>query len=123
MHRIRVVIADDERPARCFLADTLRRFGDVEVIGEAADGIEAIQMIESLHPDLALLDVRMPEMNGPDVVKQLKAPVPIVVFISGADWYAGCSPELGALDCLLKPVTSARLRETINSVHVRMGHA
>jgi YesN/AraC family two-component response regulator len=62
--KVRVVIADDERPARSFLAAILRTFKDVEIVGEAVNGMEAVSMIESKQPDLALLDLQMPEIDG-----------------------------------------------------------
>jgi YesN/AraC family two-component response regulator len=62
--KVRVVIADDERPARSFLAAILRTFKDVEIVGEAVNGMEAVSLIESKQPDLALLDLQMPEIDG-----------------------------------------------------------
>src|ERR1051326_3319268 len=62
--KVRVVIADDERPARSFLAAVLRKFDDVELVGEASNGMEAVALIESKRPDLALIDLRMPELDG-----------------------------------------------------------
>ncbi|MDO8835733.1 MAG: response regulator, partial [Vicinamibacterales bacterium] len=59
-HRLRVVLADDERPARSYVAALLRQFDDVELVAEARDGLEAVQAIERLRPDLALLDLQMP---------------------------------------------------------------
>jgi YesN/AraC family two-component response regulator len=71
-NRVRVVIADDERPARSFLAAMLRGFDDVTLIGEAENGAEAIELIEKARPDLALLDLQMPEIDGLGVVRLLK---------------------------------------------------
>ncbi|HVF28166.1 MAG TPA: response regulator, partial [Pyrinomonadaceae bacterium] len=62
--KIRVVIADDERPARSYLAACLRAFEDVEIVGEGETGTEAIELIERERPDLALLDLQMPEVDG-----------------------------------------------------------
>ena len=62
--RLRVVVADDERPARSFLVALLRSFNDVVVVGEAASGKEAVTIIEQERPDLALLDLQMPELDG-----------------------------------------------------------
>ena len=59
--KLRVVIADDERPARSFLAAILRKLGDVELLGEAANGMEAVSLIEAKAPDLAILDLQMPD--------------------------------------------------------------
>ena len=70
--RLRVVVADDERPARSFLVSLLRSFEDVVVVGEAASGKEAVAIIEKEKPDLALLDWQMPELDGIGVVRMLK---------------------------------------------------
>ena len=70
--KLRVVIADDERPARSFLAAMLRNFEDVEIVGEATNGAEAVEMIEREKPDLALLDLQMPELDGLGVVRHLQ---------------------------------------------------
>src|SRR6266487_5956602 len=81
--KLRVVIADDERPARSFLSAILRTFNDVEIVGEAANGMEAVQVIESKRPDLALLDLQMPEVDGLGVVRLLKKNrTPLVAFRS-----------------------------------------
>ena len=74
---LRVVLADDERPARRFLINLLKTFPDVEVVGEAASGTEAIDLIESEKPDLALLDLNMPEAGGLDVARLVKAEVAV----------------------------------------------
>jgi DNA-binding LytR/AlgR family response regulator len=70
--RLRVVVADDERPARAFLISLLRAFDDVVVVGEAASGKDAVTTIEKERPDLALLDWQMPELDGIGVVRILK---------------------------------------------------
>ena len=70
--RLRVVVADDERPARSFLVALLQSFDDVTVVGEAAAGKEAVAIIEQERPDLALLDLQMPELDGIGVVRVLK---------------------------------------------------
>ena len=69
---LRVAIADDERPARSFLAAMLRGFDDVKLVGEATNGAEAIELIERERPDLALLDLQMPEIDGLGVARLLK---------------------------------------------------
>ena len=68
---LRIVIADDERPARAFLTALLRDFDDIEIVGEAKNGAEAIEVIEDKRPDLALLDLQMPELDGLEVVRML----------------------------------------------------
>jgi DNA-binding LytR/AlgR family response regulator len=118
---LRVAIADDERLARSFLATTLRNFDDVELVGEAVDGAEAIELIEREKPDLALLDLHMPEIDGLGVVRLLKKNLaPLIVFVSAHDEYAVRAFELNAVDYLLKPVDKARLREAINRAQDRL---
>lgn len=119
--RIRVVIADDERPARSFLAALLRGFDDVAIVGEAETGLQAVDLIESLRPDLALLDLQMPELDGMGVVRMLKkSRAPLIAFVTAYDEYAVKAFELNAVDYLLKPVDRARLRETIHRAKERL---
>jgi len=122
--KIRVMIADDERPARSFLAAMLRSFEDVEIVGEASNGSEAVELIEREKPDLALLDLQMPELDGLSVVRLLrKDATPLVAFVTAYDEYAVRAFELNAVDYLLKPVESARLRQTLNRAHERLEQA
>jgi two-component system LytT family response regulator len=122
--RLRIVIADDERPARSILRAILARHADVEVVGEAANGSEAVELIERLRPDLALLDLQMPEVTGLDVVRLVRRErLPLVAFVTAYDQYAVRAFELNAVDYLLKPVDPARLRETINRAQERLERA
>lgn len=121
--KLRVVIADDERPARSFLSAILRKFDDVEIVGEAANGMEAVQLIESRRPDLALLDLQMPELDGLGVVRLLRRNrTPLVAFVTAYDEHAVRAFELNAVDYILKPVESGRLRLTINRAKERLEH-
>ncbi|HLB08728.1 MAG TPA: response regulator, partial [Gemmatimonadaceae bacterium] len=121
--RLRVVIADDERPARTFLARLLEACGDVELVGQAAGGAEAIVLIESEKPDLALLDLQMPEVDGLSVVRLVKRKLlPLFAFVTAHDAYAVRAFEANAVDFLLKPVEPARLRQTLDRVHARLAH-
>jgi two-component system LytT family response regulator len=118
------VIADDERPARSFLAALLRAFDDVAVVGEAASGKEAVALITRERPDLALLDLQMPEVDGIGVVRMLKkSEMPLIAFVTAYDEYAVRAFEVNAVDYLLKPVDKKRLRETVNRVQERVEHA
>src|SRR5947208_15106681 len=86
---LRVVVVDDERPARSFLVALLRSFEDVSVVGEAASGKEAIAVIEKERPDLAFLDWQMPELDGMGVVRQLrKQPIPLFPSVTAYTEYA-----------------------------------
>jgi DNA-binding LytR/AlgR family response regulator len=121
MNKLRVVIADDEFPARMFLKNILLVFEDVEIVGEAENGAEAVELIEKNKPDLALLDLQMPELSGLEVVKLLrKKSMPLVAFVTAYDEYAVQAFEVSAVDYLLKPVEQARLRETINRAVERL---
>lgn len=112
--RLRVIVADDERPARSLLVSMLRRFDDVEIVGEAVDGPEAVALIERARPDLALLDLQMPEVDGIGVVRLLKrGSMPMIAFVTAYDEHAVRAFELNAVDYLLKPVDATRLRETV----------
>lgn len=121
---LRVVIADDERPARSFLAAILHSFEDIKLVGEAENGAEAIELIERERPDLALLDLQMPEIDGLGVVRLLKkSSMPLVAFVTAYDEYAVRAFELNAVDYLLKPVDKARLREALNRAQERLERA
>jgi two-component system LytT family response regulator len=123
MTKLRVVVADDERPARSFLTSLLRGYDDVEVVGEAANGTESVELIERLAPDLALLDLQMPEVDGLGVVRLVRRDkLPLVAFVTAYDEYAVRAFELNAVDYLLKPVEASRLRQTINRAVERLEH-
>jgi two-component system LytT family response regulator len=121
---LRVIIADDERPARRFLGDMLRRCPDVELLGEASSGTEAVELIEEIRPDLAFLDLQMPELDGLGVVKLVKkSRLPLIAFVTAYEEYAVRAFELSAIDYLLKPVEPIRLRTTLMRAHERLEHA
>ncbi len=115
---IRVIVVDDEEPARNELCFQLRQIGEVEIIGEAADGIKALQLIKSRKPDLALLDIQMPGLTGFEVARELvlEKTESQVVFVTAYDRYAIEAFEINAVDYLLKPVEPARLRRTLERV-------
>jgi two-component system, LytTR family, response regulator len=122
--RIRAIIADDERPARSFLTSMLRRRPDVDIVGEADTGVEAVALIERERPDLAFLDLQMPELDGLGVVRVLKRKhMPLVVFVTAYEDYALRAFELNAVDYLLKPVSPARLMEALDRAHDRLERA
>lgn len=124
MNKLRVLIADDERPAREFLKSALSGIEEVELVAEAENGTDAVEAIVKLRPDLALLDLQMPELTGIEVVKALRRPqLPMVAFVTAFDQYAVQAFELNAIDYLLKPVERGRLRETIQRAQERLEHS
>ncbi len=121
---LRVIIADDERPARAFLSSILVNFEDVEIVGEAASGAECVELIEAVSPDLALIDLQMPEIDGMGVVRLIRRDrLPLVAFVTAFDEYAVRAFEMNAVDYLLKPVDAARLRNTVNRAIERLERA
>lgn len=116
---IRTLIVDDEPLARKGLLVRLSEYPNIEVVGEASSGREAVTLIASLKPDLVFLDIQMPGWNGFDVLKELKSTaehMPFVVFVTAYDQYAIRAFEVRALDYLLKPVDDARLSQAIEKV-------
>jgi two-component system LytT family response regulator len=121
MAALRVLIADDERPARRFLANLLAATPEVEVVGEASNGKEAVELIERLRPDLALLDLQMPELGGLEAARLVSSgALPAIAFVTAFDEFAVQAFELNAVDYLLKPVEKGRLNATIDRVRARV---
>ena len=121
---LRVVVADDERPARQFLVTMLRSFEDVDIVGEARTGTEAMRLIEHTQPDLVLLDLQMPEMDGLSIVRSLRhGRIPLVAFVTAFEEHAVSAFEIEALDYLLKPVARDRLRATLDRANERLEQA
>lgn len=112
---IRTLIVDDEYPARMELRFRLGQHPDIEVIGEAASGREALALIDALDYDVVFLDVQMPGMSGVDLARKLRARerVPKVVFVTAYETYALPAFEIRAVDYLLKPFDDQRLAETV----------
>jgi DNA-binding LytR/AlgR family response regulator len=113
---IRTLVIDDEQPARERLKQLLDAHADVDVVGEADDGVQAAEKIAELAPDLVLLDIQMPGASGLDVAASLGKPRPAVIFCTAFDQYAVDAFELSALDYLLKPVNRARLAAALDRV-------
>jgi DNA-binding LytR/AlgR family response regulator len=109
---IRTLIVDDEPPARERLKRLLAGLEGVELIGEAEGGVQAVEMIEREKPDLVLLDIQMPELDGFGVVEALADPPP-VIFVTAYDEYAIRAFEVNALDYLLKPFSRERLAKAV----------
>lgn len=111
---IRVLIVDDEPLARTGVQQLLDPLDDVTVVGEAADGPEAVRQIETHDPDLVFLDVQMPEMSGLEVVREVGVEdMPLTIFVTAYDQYALEAFEAHALDYLLKPIEEERFEEAM----------
>lgn len=120
---IRALVVDDERPARQELCFQLERIEGVEVAGQAGNGIEALELIRKLRPDLILLDIQMPGRTGFEVAREIIADdiMTRVVFVTAFDQYAIDAFEVNAVDYLLKPVEPARLERTVERVRHQVG--
>ncbi len=117
---MKCLIVDDEASARARLRRLLAAHDvQVELVGEAADGLEALEQITALRPDLLFLDIEMPGLNGFQVLQSLpeRVPLPLVVFITGYDQHALAAFEANALSYLLKPVETERLAQVIDRAH------
>ncbi len=111
--RIRALVVDDEAPARALLREYLAAHPEVEVAGECANGFEVVKAVTELKPDLLLLDVQMPKLDGFEVLELLGEDAPAVIFVTAYDHYALRAFEVHALDYLLKPFTKGRLAEAL----------
>jgi two-component system LytT family response regulator len=118
---IRVLIVDDEAPARQRLADLLRKDAQVAAILEAADGISAVDAVLGQRPDLVLLDVQMPELDGLGVIEVVGAgQMPLTIFVTAYDQHAIHAFEANALDYLLKPFSDERFEAAMHRAKVRL---
>jgi two-component system LytT family response regulator len=118
---LRAVIADDEPLARKRLRQLLDDESHIEVIGECSDGREAVQVIREENPDVAFLDIRMPELDGFGVLRELEgAKLPAFVFVTAYDKFAVRAFEVEVVDYLLKPFTRDRLQVAIGRVRRRL---
>jgi len=116
MGTIRTILVDDEGLARERLKTLLKSYSFIEIVGEAADGEEAIEVISQLEPELVFLDIQMPGCSGIEVAASLAEGKTKVIFCTAYDQYAIDAFELHAADYLLKPVSRARLAKAIEKV-------
>lgn len=112
---ITAIIVDDERLAREGLKQLLAETGEIELIGEAANADEAIELVEKHKPQLLFLDIEMPEKNGFDLLEEL-IETPYVIFTTAYNEFALKAFEVNAMDYILKPIELARLKEAIARV-------
>jgi two-component system LytT family response regulator/two-component system response regulator LytT len=120
---LRVLIVDDEQLAREELCYQLEQIGDLEVVAQAADGVEAVAAVDRHEPDVVLLDVQMPGLNGFEVARQLldrEDEAPAVIFVTAFDQHAIAAFEVNAVDYLLKPVDAGRLEQALHRARRRM---
>ncbi len=113
---IRAILVDDEIPAIERLGKLLKSYDDLEIVGEANDGLAALALIEEKKPDVVFLDIDMPELSGLEVAKTLGTKGPPIIFVTAYDEYALEAFESSAIDYLVKPVNSSRLDFTIEKM-------
>ncbi len=118
---IRALIVDDEAPARAKLRGQLSAAGDVEVVAEAADGRQAVELLRAGGVDVVFLDIQMPRLDGFGVVGEVGvAAMPLTVFVTAFDEHALRAFEVHALDYLLKPWAPSRLQRVLGRVRERL---
>lgn len=120
---ISALIVDDEQLARDELAYLLKNLGDVNVVAQGKNGLEAVNLIREHNPDLVFLDVQMPGLDGFGVIKKLldrKLPMPQIVFSTAFDQYAVKAFEVNAVDYLLKPFDRKRVAQSVEKARAKM---
>jgi two-component system, LytTR family, response regulator len=124
MDRIKTMIADDEKPARTRLLALLESRSDVEVVGVARTGREAVELVRTRKPDLLFLDIHMPELDGFGVLREIPpARVPLTIFVTAHDRYAIRAFEAHAIDYLLKPFSDERFETALEHARESLLHA
>jgi two-component system LytT family response regulator len=119
--RLRALIADDEPLARARIEDLLRGEADVEIVGQAENGVEAVEKIRALRPDLVFLDIQMPGKTGLDVVAEIGAErMPATIFVTAYDRHAPKAFEVAAVDYLVKPFDDERFAQALGRVRERI---
>ena len=117
------VIVDDEQLARDELAYLVNKIGDVNVVAQGKNGLEAVNLIKEHNPDLVFLDVQMPGLDGFGVIKKLldrKLPMPKIVFATAFDQYAVKAFEVNAVDYILKPFDKKRVAQSVEKARALM---
>ncbi len=113
--KYKTLIVDDEVPARQRLTTILSEFEEIELVGEASNGIEALELIQQLKPDLLFLDIQMPGLDGFEVLKNTDH-FPVVIFCTAYDDYALQAFETSAIDYIVKPVKPDRVQKSIEKI-------
>ena len=117
------IIVDDEQLARDELAYLLKNAGDISVVAQGKNGLEAVSLIREHNPDLVFLDVQMPGLDGFGVIKKLldrKVPLPKIVFATAFDQYAVKAFEVNAVDYILKPFDKKRVAQSIERARTKI---
>jgi two-component system LytT family response regulator len=120
MSKISVIIVDDEEEAREGLKTLIGNSEDYALLEVAGNGLEAVNLINKKKPDVVLLDIQMPEINGFDVLNNLKEPIPAIIFVTAFDQYALKAFEHHAVDYILKPFTNQRLFQALSHAKSRI---
>jgi two-component system response regulator LytT len=121
---LRVIVVDDEQHARSELCFQLEQLDEVEIVGQAGNGLEAIAAVDRFDPDLVFLDVQMPGLNGFEVARRLLdrgEAAPNVIFVTAYDQHAIAAFDVNAVDYLLKPVDAPRLEQALVRARKRLG--
>jgi two-component system LytT family response regulator len=119
---MRTLIVDDEPIGRKILREELDLLPDVEIVGEAENGLQALEQISRVHPDLVFLDLEMPAMGGFEVIRNLRGgAMPVVIIVTAFDQHAIEAFEAGAMDYLLKPVNETRLLKAVQRARALQG--
>jgi two-component system LytT family response regulator len=122
MGNIRTIVVDDEKPARVRLLELLNREADIDVIGTAANGREAVELIREARPELIFLDVQMPVLDGFGVLQEFPLDeLPVVIFVTAYDKYAIQAFDAHAIDYLLKPFSDQRFESAIKRARKYLG--
>ncbi len=124
MNTIRVLIVDDEILSRDVIRAFLKSQHHIEVVSECSNGLEALQCIADLKPDLVFLDIQMPDLNGFQVIKELPAEtMPAFIFVTAYEKYALKAFEVSAIDYLLKPFTEERFRHAVQKAVIQISNS
>jgi two-component system LytT family response regulator len=118
---LRAVIVDDEELARGFLREMLAAHPEIEIVGECANGFEAVKAIAEAAPDLVFLDVQMPKLDGFEVLELIEPLAPAVIFVTAYDQYAMRAFDAHAVDYLLKPFSAERFERALERAKARLG--
>jgi len=120
-HILKTLIVDDESLARRGLVHRLKNISDIEIVGEAKNGREALKLIKEKSPDLVFLDIQMPGISGFEVLQQLDIEtMPVILFLTAFDEYAVKAFEANALDYILKPIDEERLLQVLEKVRANL---